>query len=115
MKRLYCSQCGKLLRWTRKAVNGTVIDCVDPHECISPPLTPEEALEDVNLNVGLDTNTNSSETENLGSFIESLERKFPQTNEPPHVDIDDTFNEATKRTSTAPKNVLEQLKKQTSV
>ena len=104
MKRLYCSQCGKLLRFHRKAVNGTVIDCVDPHECVSPPLTPEEALKDMDL----DTNI-ATETVGLGSFVEALDRKFPPTSTPPHVEVDNEANKSDK--TTAPKNILEQLKK----
>lgn len=120
--KIYCSNCGLLLKLTRKALPkyGTVLDLVDPHTCLEVPVDPASIIIDAtpigeipkfvsSLN-DLESSRNQGmarvHKENYGEGKSLRPSSMTGTN-----DLRDMrFDQQDKRPSTAPSSVLDQIK-----
>lgn len=108
--KLYCENCGKQLNHTRKALPkvGMIVDLVSYHECSEEPtsfnLDPSAIIE-------------APPVEGKNKFVKSLNKlKLPEGSLRPSSmtgtdDLRDRrFDQETKPTTSAPLNVLDQIK-----
>ena len=108
--KLFCSDCGLLLKLTRKALPkyGTILDLVDPHTCLEVPVDPLSII-------------NAPSIGEIPKFVSSLNdlKPSPSNNlrEPRRSSMlgtddlrDMRFDQQDKRPSTAPSSVLDQIK-----